>query len=52
MAQARRLHPQVLKPGRAESGAFRSAPAPHTTGGKSCGVVNIFSSETYHTHTF
>lgn len=49
-ARAHLLHPQVLRPGRAESGAFRSTPALHMIGAKACSVVSIFSAETYDTH--
>ena len=45
------LHPQVLRPGRAECGAFRSTPALHMIRARTDSVVSIFSSETYDTHT-
>lgn len=35
------IHPQVLGPGRAESGAFRSTPALYMIGAKACSVVKI-----------
>lgn len=43
-------HPRVLRPGRAESGAFRSTPAPHMIGAEASSVVRIFSTRTCDTH--
>lgn len=50
-ARADLFHPQVLGPGRAESGAFRSTPALHMIGAKACSVASIFRWKPM-THTF
>lgn len=49
-ARASLLHPQVLRPGRAESGAFRSTPALHMIRDRPRSVISIFSSQTFDTH--
>jgi len=41
--RAHQLHPQVLKPGRVESGAFRSTPAPHMIGTEAHNAARISS---------
>lgn len=48
--RSRRLHPRVLRPGRAESGAFGSTPALHMIGARADSVVSIFSIEANDTH--
>lgn len=44
------FHPQVLGPGRAESGAFRSTPALYMIGAKACSVVRKCCTERCDTH--
>lgn len=50
LTQAHLLHPQVLGPGRAESGASRSTPALYMIGAKACSVVRKFNTESCDTH--
>ncbi len=49
-ARAHLLHPQVLRPGRAASGAFRSTPALHMIGANACSALRICSTEPRDAH--